>query len=164
MRGLKRQKSIKSNKKYFTPWVLNGAHKPRPDVWCLIYIFLFIICLMFLFIYVVGCFVCFYFCFVSTFWLTWRKMALHALNILLVIKRKRKRRQITKREKSLKNAEGIPKLLWKSCFNLQLLVFKYTVFFYENKTKTEKEYSNTLCNKAIFLWMVPWPLCDFFFF
>jgi len=79
-------------------------------------------------------------------------MALHALNILLVIKRKRKRRQITKREKSLKNAEGIRKLLWKSCFNLQLLVFKYTVFFfYENKTKTEKEYSNTLCNKAIFL-------------
>lgn len=78
-------------------------------------------------------------------------MALHALNMLLVIKRKRKRRQITKREKKIKNAEGIPKLLWKSCLNLQLLVFKYTVFFYENKTKIEKEYSNTLCNKAIFL-------------
>lgn len=90
-------------------------------------------------------------------------MALHALNILLVIKRKRKRRQITKGEKSLKNAEGIPKLLWKSCFNLQLLVFKYTVFFSMKTKQKQKKSTPTPC--AIKLSFYEWCLdpCVFSF-
>lgn len=45
---------------------------------------------------------------------------------------------MTTREKSL-NVEGITKLLWKSCFNLQLLVFKYTVFSMKIKKKKNRK-------------------------